>query len=72
MTTQPRLVCFLTFRLSDCIKNDDYSFLPAAKGRFIKNTALKGFAMWQTGGDYADILLDAISEASGIQILSRC
>lgn len=27
---------------------------------------LKGFAMWEAGGDYDDILLDSITEASGM------
>ncbi|KAJ4472893.1 glycoside hydrolase family 18 protein [Lentinula edodes] len=32
-----------------------------SKGKFIKGAGLKGFAMWEAGGDYKDILLDAIS-----------
>ncbi|KAH9943558.1 glycoside hydrolase superfamily [Amylocystis lapponica] len=32
----------------------------AAKGQFINQAGLGGFAMWETGGDYDDILLDAI------------
>jgi len=35
----------------------------AAKGQFIKQTGLRGFAMWEAGGDYMDILLDSINEA---------
>ena len=35
----------------------------AAKGKFINEAGLAGFAMWETGGDSDDILLDAISEA---------
>ncbi|KAI3616545.1 glycoside hydrolase family 18 protein [Moniliophthora roreri] len=31
-----------------------------AKGNFIANMGLAGFAMWEAGGDYDDILLDAI------------
>ncbi|KZV65853.1 glycoside hydrolase family 18 protein [Peniophora sp. CONT] len=31
-----------------------------AKGEFIKDLGLRGFAMWEAGGDYKDILLDAI------------
>jgi hypothetical protein len=34
----------------------------AAKGKFISEAGLAGFAMWETGGDSDDILLDAISE----------
>jgi len=37
----------------------------AAKGQYITNAGLAGFAMWQTGGDSGDILLDAISSAIG-------
>ncbi|KAF9232670.1 glycoside hydrolase superfamily [Melanogaster broomeanus] len=33
------------------------------KGNYIKETGLAGFAMWQAGGDYNDILLDAIKSA---------
>jgi chitinase len=36
-----------------------------AKGQYIKETGLRGFAMWEAAGDYNDILLDAISEAVG-------
>lgn len=32
----------------------------AAKGEYIKKLGLRGFAIWQTGGDYKDILLDSI------------
>lgn len=38
----------------------------AAKGSFIKEKALRGFAMWHAAGDYKDILLDSISVAIGI------
>lgn len=38
-------------------------FWTAAKGQYIKETGLGGFAMWQTGGDHHDILLDAIKSA---------
>ncbi|KAG1751290.1 glycoside hydrolase family 18 protein [Suillus paluster] len=34
-----------------------------AKGEYIKNTGLLGYAMWQAGGDYDDILTDAINSA---------
>ncbi|VDB84991.1 unnamed protein product [Peniophora sp. CBMAI 1063] len=34
------------------------SFL--AKGEFIKKLGLRGFAMWEAGGDYNDILLNSI------------
>ncbi|SJL02393.1 related to endochitinase [Armillaria ostoyae] len=34
----------------------------AAKGQFITDMGLAGFAMWEAGGDYNSILLDAIRE----------
>ncbi|KAG2122829.1 glycoside hydrolase family 18 protein [Suillus cothurnatus] len=34
-----------------------------AKGTFIKNTGLLGYAMWEAGGDYNNILIDAINSA---------
>lgn len=37
-----------------------------AKGEFIKSSKLRGFAMWEAGGDSADILLDSIRSASGL------
>ncbi|CAE6420051.1 unnamed protein product [Rhizoctonia solani] len=37
----------------------------AAKGQFINATGLRGFAMWEAGGDYDDILLDAIRSGAG-------
>ncbi|KAG2039741.1 glycoside hydrolase family 18 protein [Suillus americanus] len=32
----------------------------AAKGKYIKNAGLRGFAMWEAGGDYNNMLLDSI------------
>ncbi|TFY71622.1 hypothetical protein EVG20_g1373 [Dentipellis fragilis] len=37
----------------------------AAKGQFIKSTGLRGFAMWETGGDYKDTLIDSIRSTGG-------
>lgn len=37
----------------------------AIKGAFIKDASLRGFAMWEAGGDYQDILLDSIRGAVG-------
>ena len=37
----------------------------AAKGKFILDTKLKGFSMWEAGGDANDILLEAIREGAG-------
>lgn len=39
----------------------------AAKGDYIKNNNLRGFAMWEAGGDYDDILLDSIRQAAGLE-----
>jgi chitinase len=44
--------------------DDAQSF--AAKGEFIKTRGLKGFSMWEAGGDWEDILLDSIRKASGM------
>lgn len=40
--------------------------IAAAKGQFIRAQELLGFAMWEAGGDYNDILLDSISKALDI------
>ncbi|KAF8165591.1 endochitinase [Crassisporium funariophilum] len=37
----------------------------AAKGKFIKDTGLRGFATWEAGGDLDDILLDSIRKSAG-------
>ncbi|KAI0268808.1 glycoside hydrolase family 18 protein [Gloeopeniophorella convolvens] len=37
----------------------------AAKGDFIKSTGIRGFAMWETGGDFNDILINSIRSAAG-------
>ena len=42
----------------------------AAKGKFINDQGLLGFAMWEAAGDSDDILLDAISDAIGIEDVS--
>ncbi|KAJ1300608.1 hypothetical protein OPQ81_002262 [Rhizoctonia solani] len=36
-----------------------------AKGQFINATGLRGFALWEAGGDFDDILLDAIRSGAG-------
>ena len=36
-----------------------------AKGEFIKNYGLAGYSMWEAGGDYKDILIDAIRMGGG-------
>ncbi|KAI0707540.1 glycoside hydrolase [Cerioporus squamosus] len=45
--------------------DDTRSF--AAKGQFINDAGLLGFAMWEAAGDSNDMLLDAISQAIGIE-----
>ncbi|KAK7047928.1 hypothetical protein VNI00_006256 [Paramarasmius palmivorus] len=46
--------------------DDKTSF--AAKGKWIEENGLKGFAMWHVLGDFDDILLDSISEAMGVEV----
>ncbi|KAH7906170.1 glycoside hydrolase family 18 protein [Hygrophoropsis aurantiaca] len=38
----------------------------AVKGSYIKEAGLRGFAMWEAGGDYDDILLDSIRSTTGL------
>lgn len=59
------------FELSIYISSDHYDlhvYLSlcshiAAKGKFISDMNLAGFAMWEAGGDYNDILLNSIRQA---------
>ena len=44
----------------------------AAKGKFILETDLRGFSMWEAGGDFNDILLDSIREAGGYDDEEYC
>ncbi|GKT43536.1 chitinase A1 [Colletotrichum spaethianum] len=37
-----------------------------AKGRYITSSKLAGFALWEAGGDYHNILIDAIRSAVGL------
>ncbi|KAI0047940.1 glycoside hydrolase family 18 protein [Auriscalpium vulgare] len=46
------------------VSYDDAQSL-AAKGSFIKTMGLRGFSMWETGGDYKDTLLDSVRSAVG-------
>jgi len=39
----------------------------AAKGRFITDNKLKGFAMWHVAGDEHDILLDSMTRAMNVK-----
>ena len=68
MMTQHHLVCILPDSQSVFTQEP---FLTAAKGQFIADMGLAGFAMWEAGGDSGDILLDAISGAMGIDA-SQC
>ena len=36
-----------------------------AKGEFIRNYGLRGYAMWEAAGDYHNILIDSIREGGG-------
>ncbi|KAJ7172821.1 glycoside hydrolase family 18 protein [Mycena crocata] len=38
----------------------------AAKGKFVMDNGLAGFAVWEVTGDHNDILMDALYEAMGI------
>lgn len=35
------------------------------KGKYIKSAGLRGFAMWEAGGDFKDMLLDSILDGAG-------
>lgn len=37
----------------------------SAKGEFIQSESLRGFTIWEEGGDYNNILLDSIRQAAG-------
>ncbi|KAF8549765.1 glycoside hydrolase family 18 protein [Imleria badia] len=37
----------------------------AAKGKYIQDSGLRGFSMWEAGGDYKNILLDSIRSTAG-------
>ena len=44
----------------------------SVKGNFIKENNLRGFAVWESGGDHNDILLDAVRTASGFDADEDC
>ncbi|KIK70248.1 glycoside hydrolase family 18 protein [Collybiopsis luxurians FD-317 M1] len=52
---------------SDVMVSYDDATSFAAKGRFINAMELKGFSVWHILGDYNNILIDAISDAMGIE-----
>lgn len=77
MTTHNHSVSFQNFRelfqvLAPPVVNRFLTFLRslAAKGAFIKTTGLRGFSMWEAGGDFDDILLDSIRKGTGLPELS--
>ncbi|PFH51321.1 glycoside hydrolase family 18 protein [Amanita thiersii Skay4041] len=37
----------------------------SAKGKFIKSRGIRGFSMWEAGGDFHDILLNSIRQSAG-------
>ena len=41
-----------------------FDHVTEAKGEFILNQGLKGFALWDAGSDHDDLLLDAICEGA--------
>ncbi|OBZ70754.1 Chitinase A1 [Grifola frondosa] len=59
-------------RTSEIMVSFDNADAFAAKGEFIKANNLRGFAMWEAGGDSGDILLDSIREASGFDDDDDC
>ena len=46
------------------------STLTAAKGKFIRDNGLRGFALWEASTDYNNLLVDAISNAIGVEQVS--
>lgn len=42
----------------------------AAKGKFIQEQGLRGFALWEASSDYNNLLVDAISNAIGVDEVS--
>lgn len=41
----------------------------SAKGGFIQTNGLRGFALWEAGGDFNDTLLDAIRTSAWLILL---
>jgi chitinase len=44
--------------------DDPQSF--AAKGRFVEQNNLAGYAMWEAGGDSKDMLITAVRNSAGL------
>jgi len=62
MFTSNFLSFFFRKRMTDL-----WSKKKAAKGRFITDHELKGFAMWHVAGDEHDILLDSMTRAMNVK-----
>ena len=43
-------------------------FYPAAKGKFIAESGLRGFALWEAASDYKDMLIDSLMNAAGVDV----
>ena len=85
LTCEGKAADNVPYRFDDCSKTDyvynatsgieisyDGPNAFAAKGDFIKSTGLRGFALWEAGGDYNDVLLDAIRKTSGFEDDTDC
>jgi GH18 family chitinase len=65
MTPSHLVCCFCASTENNRIIVNPPLLCIAAKGQFIEDAGLAGFAMWEAGGDSDDILLDAIKSAVG-------
>lgn len=85
LTAEGKAASGVPYRFDDCSKTDyvyntttgieisyDGPDAFSAKGDYIKSVGLRGFAMWEAGGDYNDVLLDAIRSTSGFEDSSDC
>ncbi|KAF8508014.1 chitinase [Hysterangium stoloniferum] len=63
--------CSQTAYVYDPFSNTEVSFDDiaafTAKGKLIKENSLRGFALWEAGGDYGDLLLSGIRSGAGLQ-----
>jgi spore germination protein YaaH len=70
---EPRSACILTGKSQAYVYKDkdevmvsyDDKRAAEAKGKFIKDVGIAGFAAWHTGGDYNNILVDGIRKNMG-------
>ncbi|KAF8508013.1 chitinase [Hysterangium stoloniferum] len=62
--------CSQTAYVYDPSKHIEVSFDDVAaftaKGKFIKENSLRGFALWETGGDYDDLLINGVRSGAGL------